>query len=275
MRPITFVLGTRPEIIKVAPLLREVASRDLPHVLIHTNQHYSPALDAIFFEQLRLAPPQHNLNVGAGSQTAQTARMMAGIDEILAATPASCLVVQGDTNSVLAGALTASKRDTPIAHVEAGLRSHDRAMPEEINRIITDHISDLLLTPTQDCSENLLAEGVDPQKIKLVGNTIVDSVMQNQSLISADLLDQYGLKPKEYFLATLHRPSNVDTEADLRELVETLAEVAEKSGFPMFFPAHPRTAGNLAKFGIDLPKSIMLHEPLGYFEFLTVQKYAR
>ena len=269
-----FVLGTRPEIIKVAPLLRAAAAQNLPFDLLHTNQHYSAELDAVFFKELNLEPPRYNLGVGAGSQTEQTARMMVGVEQALLEVPTAWVVVQGDTNTGLAASLAAAKLNVPIAHVEAGLRSHDRQMPEEVNRIIVDHISTLLFPPTQACAENLYAEGIAEEKVMVVGNTVVDSVLQNLALCPPDTLRKLGLTPKGYYLLTLHRPSNVDTAADLQAIFDALQALYEQTNIPFFFPAHPRTSAAIERFKLTLPPCIQLHPPVGYFEFLSLEQAA-
>jgi UDP-N-acetylglucosamine 2-epimerase (non-hydrolysing) len=199
---------------------------------------------------------------------------MTGIEEALAETPPSCLVVQGDTNSVLAGALVASKLRIPLAHLEAGLRSGDREMPEEINRIITDHISDLLLPPTQECAEALFAEGIAADSVSVVGNTVVDSVYQSKELAAAADLSRLGLTPGGYYLLTLHRPANVDRKEDLQEIFGLLETVGRETGKEFYFPAHPRTKGSIEKHGLALPACVRLASPVGYTEFLALQMNA-
>ena len=271
----TIILGTRPEIIKLAPLLRLFYDQGIPHQLIHTNQHYSAELDSNFFVELKLKQPNHNLHIGPGTQAEQTARMLIGIDKILLEYPTSCVIVQGDTNSVLAGALSASKHNIPIVHLEAGLRSFDRTMPEEINRIITDSISDILLPPTSECAQNLLITGISPDLIHVVGNTIVDSVMQQLKLTTNIDLSSFGLIPKDYYLLTLHRPSNVDTKNDLEDIFHLLSAISDITKTTFFFPAHPRTRSNIERFNIKLPKNIILHAPIGYSECLAIEKNAK
>jgi UDP-N-acetylglucosamine 2-epimerase (non-hydrolysing) len=273
--PVAIVLGTRPEIIKLAPVIRALQVADRPFILIHTNQHYSVALDAIFFTELNLPKPDYNLEVGPGTQNVQTARMIERLDPIFLKEKPSCVIVQGDTNSVLAGALVGSKLLVPVVHVEAGLRSNDRTMPEEINRIITDHISDLLLPPTQACADTLLAEGIVQEKIVVVGNTVADGVLQHKDLATEQLLEPFGISRGNYFLLTMHRPSNVDTKEDLSEIIEALRLFSQRTETPIIFPIHPRTKGNLERFGIELPKEITCLEPQGYLTFLALEKYAR
>ncbi len=271
---LAFVFGTRPEIIKLAPLFRAAKAQKIPFILIHTNQHYSPELDLIFFEELALPKPQFNLNIGPGTQTAQTSRMMERLEPILLEEKPDVVLVQGDTNSVLAGALVASKMNIPVAHIEAGLRSFDREMPEEINRIITDHISTYLFPPTPGSAELLVKEGITKKLIHIVGNTVVDAVMQNSAQCSEEGLTPFQVNAGAYSLLTMHRPSNVDTKEDLIAMLTALEGAYQQTKLPFIFPMHPRTGGALKKFGIELPKYIKVHEPIGYLEMLTLQKYA-
>lgn len=271
---LAFVFGTRPEIIKLAPLFWEAEVRGIPYILIHTNQHYSPELDAIFFEELRLPAPKYNLNVGPGSQNTQTARMIERLDPILTEEQPSVVLVQGDTNSVLAGALAASKLMVPIGHVEGGLRSYDRSMPEEINRIITDHISNYLFPPTKGAAAILNQEGIERKKVYVVGNTIVDTVFHTSAKLTENELIPFKLKPGEYALLTMHRPSNVDTAEDLKAVLKALDTAHTESKLPFFFPMHPRTKNNIEKFKIKLPPYIQTYEPVGYLPMLTLQKFA-
>jgi UDP-N-acetylglucosamine 2-epimerase (non-hydrolysing) len=274
MNRVLFILGTRPEIIKISPLLRAANAEGIPFDLLHTNQHYSAELDAIFFNELSLDPPRYNLNVGTGTQTEQTARMMVGIEKALLEVPTSWVVVQGDTNSGLAGALAAAKLNIPIGHVEAGLRSNDRLMPEETNRVIIDHISTLLFPPTTECATNIFAEGIAKEKVLVVGNTVVDSVLQNKAFCPPDTLSRLGLTEKNYYLLTLHRPSNVDTAEDLSAIFSALEALSIKTGIHFFFPIHPRTESAIKRFKLTIPKTITVHPPVGYFEFLALEQHA-
>src|SRR5665647_453229 len=205
------ILGTRPEIIKMSSLIRELQDNGEDFIIIHSNQHYSKEMDAVFFEELELPKPKYNLNIGSGLHGAQTAKIIQGVEEILVDEKPDVVYVQGDTNTVLGGALAAAKLGIKVAHIEAGLRSYDRNMPEEINRIMTDHISDFLFSPTEAAAKILKSEGIDESKIFVVGNTIVDAVSQNIDIAKAkvDILNKLNIKEKEYFLLTLHRPGNV------------------------------------------------------------------
>lgn len=270
------ILGTRPEIIKMSPIIRECVKRDLDFFTIHTGQHYSYEMDKIFFEELKLPLPQYNLDVGSGSHGHQTGKMLAGIEDILIKEKPDIVYVQGDTNTVLAGALAASKLHIRIGHVEAGLRSFDRTMPEEINRVIADHISDLLFTPTEESQALLVKEGIPENKIFVTGNTIVDAVYENLKIADgSNVLENLRIDPKAYMVSTLHRQENVDDKARLSEIMKGLGEVSIKYNMPIIFPIHPRTKKMIKEFGIQLPEGIHAIEPLGFMEFLKAEANAR
>src|SRR3954451_22203222 len=228
-RTFCYVVGTRPNFMKTAPVLaamRERASEDR-HVLIHTGQHYDDAMSKIFFEQLHVPAPDHYLGVGSGSHGAQTARILEETERLFMDDPPDLVVVPGDVNSTLAAALAASKLDIPVAHLEAGLRSFDRTMPEELNRLLTDQLSDVLLTHSPEARENLIREGVDPSKIHFVGNTMIDTLVQFRSRIDPrSVLDSMGLDSQPYLLVTLHRPALVDGPL----LVDALAALDDVAG---------------------------------------------
>jgi UDP-N-acetylglucosamine 2-epimerase (non-hydrolysing) len=204
---VCIVLGTRPEIVKMAPLVRACQRRGVEFILIHTGQHYSYEMDRIFFQDLELPDPQYNLNVGSGTHGKQTGAILMAIEKVLMDERPNAILVQGDTNTVLAGALAAVKLNIPIGHVEAGLRSYDRQMPEEINRALADHISDMLFAPTEVSRQNLLKEGIDPTKVHVVGNTVVDALLQNMEISNrrGKALNKLGLRSRGYLLGTLHR----------------------------------------------------------------------
>jgi UDP-N-acetylglucosamine 2-epimerase (non-hydrolysing) len=275
---IAIILGTRPEIIKMAPIIRECERRALDYFVLHTGQHYSHQMDSIFFEQLELPAARYNLDVGSASHAEQTGRIMAGVEKVLMnERPDVVLVlVQGDTNTVLAGALAASKLHIKVGHVEAGLRSYDRTMPEEINRVVADHISDYLFAPTENSRENLRKEGIAEEKIHVTGNTIVDSVYQNLEIArrKVNVLADLGLKPKEYFLATVHRQENVDSRERLAGILKGLEMVSREFSLPVVFPVHPRTRKMAAEFGFEFD-AVMAIEPLGFLEFLQLEANAR
>jgi UDP-N-acetylglucosamine 2-epimerase (non-hydrolysing) len=284
---VAIILGTRPEIIKLSPIIRELQSAPIPFFILHTGQHYSYALDRIFFEELNLPTPRYNLDVGSGSHAVQTARMLSGIEPILEHEKPAVVLVQGDTNSVLAGALAAVKLGLPVAHVEAGLRSHDRRMPEEINRILTDQMSRLLFAPTDIAVQNLLDEGIGAQPfvtaegeataaIYNVGNSIVDATRQNIQIAreqETGLLKQFGLAPKNYVLLTAHRSENVDNPEFLHHLCQLMDYVRETYHLRLIWPVHPRAAKQLNEFG--LTPSATLIEPQSYLKFLSLAANAK
>jgi UDP-N-acetylglucosamine 2-epimerase (non-hydrolysing) len=229
-------------------------------------------MDRIFFEQLELPMPEFNLDVGSGHHGEQTGRIMAGAEKVLMAEKPEVVLVQGDTNTVVAGALAASKLHIKVGHVEAGLRSYDRTMPEEINRVVADHISDYLFAPTDISRENLRKEGIAEEKIFVTGNTIVDSVYQNLEIAKrkVNVLADLGLKPKGYFLVTAHRQENVDNRKRLGEITKGLELVRREFSLPVVFPVHPRTRKMAAEFGIEFD-GIQAIEPLGFLEFLQLE----
>ena len=274
---ICILLGTRPEIVKMSPIIRECVRRGIDHYTIHTGQHYSYDMDRIFFDQLELEEPRYNLNVGSGPHGQQTGRMLAGIEKILIEDKPDILLVQGDTNTVLAGALAAAKLNIPIGHVEAGLRSFDRSMPEEVNRVIADHVSDLLFATSVTSQANLLAEGIDERKVIITGNTIVDAVKQNLEISERTVgrtLASMGLVKGRYVLATLHRQENVDSIERLRSIMVGLEGVSLTLGREVILPMHPRTSKNMASFGLVVPHGIRIIEPLGFLEFLQLESNA-
>jgi len=232
-------------------------------------------MDEIFFKELNLPQPKHNLNIGSGTHGDTTGRMLQSIESVLLKENPTWVIVQGDTNTVLAGALAASKLQIKIGHVEAGLRSYDRTMPEEINRILTDHMSDLLFCPTQKQANILLKEGIDKNKIKVTGNTIVDAVYQNINLIKNHFKFNHYQK-ENYFLLTTHRPSNVDNKKNLQSIIEAINQISQKYKVKTYFPVHPRTKKQLELFKIKLdPKFFNILEPVGYLEMLALQKNAK
>ncbi len=273
---IAIILGTRPEIIKMSPIIRECEKQGIDYYILHTGQHYSYEMDTIFFEELKLPQPKYNLDIGSGKHGEQTGKMLAGIEEIFIKERPDMVLVQGDTNTVLAGALAACKLQIKIGHVEAGLRSFDRTMPEEINRIVADHISDYLFAPTENSRQYLLNEGIPEEKIFVTGNTIADAAYQNLviSKDQADILEELGLKEKEYFIATTHRAENVDNRERLSKILEDFSQIYKEFNLPIIFPAHPRTVKMIGEFGLKIPEGTRLIEPLGYLEFLQLESEA-
>ncbi len=271
------ILGTRPEIIKFSPVIRELARRRVPFFIIDTNQHYSKNMSAIFFEELELPAPQYNLRVGSGDHGEQTGEMLRLIEDVLQKERPDVVLVQGDTNTALAGALAAAKLGIAVGHVEGGLRSYDRTMPEELNRIVADHLSDYLFLPTASVLRVAAKEGFPKHKLVLTGNTVVDAIGQNKkiALRKSNILKQLGLRKKSYFLLTLHRPANVDDRKKFRQILNGLAAVVKEYGAPMIFPIHPRTKKMLEKAKLQLPTGIVPIAPSSYFDFLILEDNAR
>ena len=276
MKTIVHLVGARPNYMKIAPLMEALkGAPGIRQVLVNTGQHYDEAMSKAFLRELELPAPDRNLEVGSASHAVQTAKVMIGFEEVCLAEKPDLVVVAGDVNSTMAASLVAAKLMIPIAHLEAGLRSFDPAMPEEINRIVTDRLADLLLTPSADGDENLLKEGVPASKIHLVGNIMIDTLMRHLPKATlARIQDRVPVKGKAYGVLTLHRPSNVDDPAILRRILEAIAYVAKK--MPVVFPVHPRTRGRLASFGVeDLLTNVILTEPMGYIDFLSLTSHAR
>lgn len=273
---ITVVAGTRPNFMKVAPVHRALDRRRIEVRLIHTGQHFDAAMSEVFFRDLGLPSPSVRLHVGGGSQAEQTAAALVGIAADLIAHRPSAVVVVGDVTSTLAGALAAAKLGVPLAHVESGLRSRDWTMPEEINRVVTDHLADLLLTSSRDALPNLLAEGIDEARIVFVGNVMIDS-MHHALRNETGILGRHGLEPGGYAVATLHRPVNVDTAAALRATLDALATIARR--IPLVFPVHPRTIARAGELGLlsrlhETP-GLTTIDPLGYDDFVTLMAGAK
>ncbi|ABN57524.1 MULTISPECIES: non-hydrolyzing UDP-N-acetylglucosamine 2-epimerase [Methanoculleus] len=274
---IAIVLGTRPEIIKMSPIIRLLRDNQEDYLLIHSGQHYSYDMDKIFFEELELPVPEFYLDVGSGNHGEQTARILTGIERVLMQERPDTVLVQGDTNTVFAGALAAVKLHIDVGHVEAGLRSHDRRMPEEINRVLTDHISEYLFAPTQESRNNAVLEGIPSDKIYVTGNTIVDAVQQNLRIAEdrRGFLDEYGLKTRGYFLVTAHRQENVDDKFRLRNLLKALEILRDEYSMPVVFPIHPRTRRRIEEYQLNVSPDITLIPPTGFLEFLVLEGNAR
>ncbi len=239
---IGIIVGTRPEVIKMAPVIRQCQERSIPFFIIHSNQHYSEQMDAIFFSELELPTPNYNLDVGSGQHGNQTGNILIKMEPILLDEEPDLILVQGDTNTVLAGALAATKLNIPVGHIEAGLRSYDRMMPEETNRILTDHMSEFLFAVGPQQENILISEGIATEKIFTVGNTVSDSLFQHLEISSArsSILRDLSLREKDYFLVTAHRASNVDIEAHLKQLLDLLNEMSEVFDKEVIWPIHPR-----------------------------------
>ena len=273
---ISIVLGTRPEIIKMSPVIRECEEKGLDYFILHTGQHYSYEMDRVFFDELELPQPKYNLDVGSGTHAEQTGRIMIGVEKVLMKERPDIVLVQGDTNTTLSGALAAAKLQIKVGHVEAGLRSFDRRMPEEINRVLTDHISDYLFAPTEKARQNLLREGLDGSRIYVTGNTIVDAVYQNLEIAKkkVNVLKDLGLKSEGYFLVTAHRQENVDVKERLKGILKGLELIRQEFSMPVVFPMHPRTRRRIREFGLSLD-GIEVINPLGFLEFLQLEANAR
>ena len=265
------VAGARPNFMKIAPLMKALAADpDFNAVLIHTGQHYDDNMSGSFFRDLGIPAPEHHLEVGSGSHAQQTAEIMKRIEPILIEEKPVAIIVVGDVNSTAAAALVAKKLGIEVVHVEAGLRSFDRTMPEEINRIVTDSISDLYLVTEESGRVNLLREGVAPERIHLVGNLMIDSLKQNvERAKTSDISDRLGIGGMPYGVVTLHRPANVDDPAALEEIMGALRIIAEN--LPLFWPVHPRTRARLEGGALPLPREMRLLEPLGYLDFLSLE----
>jgi len=280
MLKVIIVVGARPNFMKAAPLVEAMKRRkqEFAPLLVHTGQHYDQMMSDVFLKDLDLPRPDVSLEVGSDSPVAQTAAVMQKFEPIVANEEPDWVVVVGDVNSTLAGALTAVELGVKVAHVEAGLRSRDRSMPEEINRLLTDQIADLLFTPSEDANENLLAEGIPRQRILLVGNVMIDSLNKYlEKAQSSTIRTILGLGDSEYAVVTLHRPSNVDNRETLSGIIGALGEIANR--IPVVFPVHPRTKKTIAEFGLTekvaaIP-NLKIIEPLGYLDFLALYSNAR
>jgi UDP-N-acetylglucosamine 2-epimerase (non-hydrolysing) len=268
-RKIMSVVGTRPNFMKTVPVVAALAARpdEFEHVLVHTGQHYDDAMSRVFFEELGVGEPDHMLNVGSGSHAQQTARVMERLEPLLLEIEPDVVLVPGDVNSTMAAALVAAKLHVPVGHIEAGLRSFDRSMPEEVNRVVADAVSELLFIHSPEARDNLLAEGAADDGIHYVGNTMIDTLVAMLDRIRAlRAPERHGLTRGEYLLVTLHRPALVDG-ALLAEAIAQLAAVTRE--LPVVFPCHPRTRAGLETLGIDAAATgIRLMEPLGYLEFM-------
>jgi UDP-N-acetylglucosamine 2-epimerase (non-hydrolysing) len=272
---VVVVAGARPNFMKVAPLLAEIERRGtLEAVLVHTGQHYDAAMSDGFFRDLGIRAPDANLEVGSASHAVQTAEVLMRIEPVLLAQPTAAVVVVGDVNSTLAATIAAVKLGIPVAHVESGLRSFDRSMPEEINRLLTDAVSTWLFVSEPSGERNLRAEGVDPAQIHFVGNVMIDTLLaQLERARDLDTLARLGLEPRSYAVLTLHRPSNVDDPAKLGALFDVLEEIHER--LPVVFPVHPRTAETIRTRLGGRRLALRTTEPLGYLEFLRLTADAR
>ncbi len=277
-KKIISVVGARPNFIKIAPIHKafQQYSKDLEHLICHTGQHFDKKMSKIFFDELEMPEPDFYLGVGSGSHAVQTAKIMVAFEKILKEQTPDLVIVPGDVNSTLAASLTAIKLHIPVAHVEAGLRSNDMNMPEEVNRILTDKISSLLFITEKSGLENLKNEGAEESKIFFTGNVMIDSLIHYLPKIEhSSILNVLSLKPQSYILATFHRPSNVDNYHLLKKLIEMLNKLAKNN--KIVFPIHPRTRHNISSFNLlhSIHSNILLQEPLGYLDFLSLTKNAQ
>jgi UDP-N-acetylglucosamine 2-epimerase (non-hydrolysing) len=273
---IALILGTRPEIIKMSPVIRELLNKKVEFFIVHTGQHYSYNMDEVFFEQLRLPKPKYNLEIGSGSHAQQTAKIMVNIEKVFIEENPDVILVQGDTNTVLAAALTATKLHIKVGHIEAGLRSYDQQMPEEVNRILTDHCSNYLFAPTEKARTILLNEGILDNTVTVTGNTIVDAVYQSLEISNhnPETIQSLELVPKGYFLATIHRQENVDDFERFSSILSGLQKITTLYQIPLIYPIHPRSKKMIDEFKLGY-KNLTLIEPLDYLGFLQLEKNAR
>jgi UDP-N-acetylglucosamine 2-epimerase (non-hydrolysing) len=268
------VVGARPNFMKTVPVVRELSARDeFEPILVHTGQHYDEAMSTVFFDELGVGAPDHLLGVGSGSHAEQTARVMERLEPVILAEQPDFVLVPGDVNSTLAAALVAAKLQIPVGHLEAGLRSFDRTMPEELNRILTDQLSDLLFIHSPEARDNLLRENVNGDAIHAVGNTMIDTLVAMRGRIDAtELAGRLGVEPGRYLVVTLHRPALVDTPL-LADAIRALEQVGAE--LPIVFPCHPRTQARMAALGVSpASERVQLTEPLGYLEFLGLVAHA-
>jgi len=270
---IVSIVGARPQFIKCAPVSRELR-KEHEEILVHTGQHYDHGMSEVFFEELGIRKPDYNLGIGSGTHGHQTGAMLGAIEDVLMKEEPDVVLVYGDTNSTLAGALAAAKLHIPVAHVEAGLRSFDRRMPEEVNRVLTDHASDILFCPTETAARNLAAEGIT-EGVFLVGDVMVDAMNYNRAVAEerSRILEDVGVSPGGYLVVTVHRPSNTDSRENMAAIIAALGE----AGMPVVFPVHPRTRHYLGEYGLlaAMPENVRLIDPLGYLDMLRLMAHAK
>ncbi len=275
---ITLIAGARPNFMKIAPIIRQIEHVKsqgfyIEYRLVHTGQHYDRNMSGSFFEQLGIPEPDANLECGGGTQAEQTANIMVRFEKYLIENPCDLVLVVGDVTSTMACSIVAKKLNTKVAHVEGGIRSGDWTMPEEINRIVTDSITDYFFTTSVTANDNLLKQGVHEAQIFFVGNTMIDTLLFNMPKFrQPEIWDQHGLEAQNYIVLTLHRPANVDEENQLGVLIQEIIDHSQ--GLPIVFPVHPRTSKNLAQANITAP-NLILCEPLGYLEFIYLVKNAK
>lgn len=267
------IVGARPQFIKLAPLSKELRSSGFNEIIVHTGQHYDENMSDLFFEELEIPKPNYNLGIGSGSHGEQTGRMLIALEEVILKESPDLIIVYGDTNSTLAGALCASKLHIKLAHVEAGLRSFNKKMPEEINRIVADHLSDILFVPTQTALENLKREGII-DGVYLVGDLMFDALMHFSKIsqTKSKILEALNLTPKSYYLATIHRAENTDNYDRLKNILESLAELDSL----VVFPIHPRTLNRIRAYNLEhLLEKLLVIDPVGYLDMIQLEKNAQ
>jgi len=269
------IVGARPQFIKAGIVSRELRNKCVKEIFLHTGQHYDFNMSEVFFKELNLPKPDYYLGIGSGSHGEQTGKMLIEIENVLLKEKPDIVLVYGDTNSTLAGALASAKLHIPVAHVEAGLRSFNKTMPEEINRVLTDHISNLLFAPTYIAVENLRKEGIF-KGVYNVGDVMYDVALESIKKVNEqEVLDKYNLKSKEFILTTIHRAENTDNKDNLFNIIEAITEIAKK-GIKIIFPIHPRTKKFIEKYNIDLRvQNLLVVEPVSYFEMLVLEKNAK
>lgn len=275
---IVSIVGTRPNFIKLSALIGEIKNHKIGHILVHTGQHYDKGMSKLFFDDLKLPMPDVNLGVGSGSYGEQTGQIMAKLEKVLIQEKPDLVIVVGDVNSTFAGALVAKQLGIKVAHVEAGLRSFDMAMPEEINRILTDRISDFLFTTEESANRNILNEGIPKEKIFFAGNVMIDTLLKHKKKSEkSKILEKLKIDKKDYAVLTLHRPSNVDAKKSFENIISILESVQKQ--IKVVFPVHPRTRKNIDIFSLSNKiknmRNLMLTEPLGYIDFLCVMANSR
>ncbi len=274
MKQFVVLAGARPNFMKIAPLIEALTSRGAAVFLVHSGQHYDPALSDIFFEELHIPKPDVHLGIGSGSRMEQTEKIVRLLSPVLHERKPDALLVVGDVTSTAVGAMVGLSTGTPVVHIEAGLRSYNWRMPEELNRMIADHHSALLFPPDESAAQHLLEEGISNDRIHVVGNIMIDTLRKTEGRADqSDILSRYKLTPGSYGVVTLHRGENVDSKEILVALLETLLQVSKK--LPLIFPMHPRTKARVAEFDLSIPDSIQVTEPLGYLDQIALMKNAR
>lgn len=273
---IAIILGTRPEIIKMAPIIREIEKRWEEYFIIHTNQHYSKEMDEIIFTDLKINKAKYNLEVGSWNHWEQTWKMLWRIEKVFFQEKPDVVLVHGDTNTTLAWALAAKKMQIKVWHIEAWLRSFDNTMPEETNRILVDHLSDYLFAPTKEAAKNAKNEWMSTNKINIVWNTVVDAILQHKKLAkNSKILNKLHLEKNNYWLLTCHRPANTDNKENLENIISALSEIWELYKLTIIFTAHPRTENKIKEFEIEVPKNIKIIQPIWYLDMIKMMSNSK